>query len=76
MSAGAASSTKCRSCGASITWCITPAGKLHPLDDGRATIVVLDPPLVPGEPPIGRVVTGQRSHFSTCPNADQHRRPR
>lgn len=42
----------CRTCGAEVAWCRTPAGRPAPVNmDGV-------------------------SHFATCPQADQHRRPR
>ena len=67
---------KCRSCKAKIIWVPTAAGKLMPLDlertpDGNVAIeggraVVMSGP-VPGG-------TGRKSHFATCPQADQWRR--
>lgn len=68
---------KCSSCGAPIIWCQTPRGKNIPLDaelvDGgnvelRAGIAFVEPP----EPGKRRY----RSHFSTCPRAGEHRKPR
>jgi hypothetical protein len=70
--------SRCRSCNAEIIWARTESGKAMPLDaepteDGNVKIVggfavvgglqLLDP--------------GPRytSHFATCPNAAQHRRP-
>ncbi len=67
----------CRSCGAAIIWARTHAGKLMPLDatatplgtfelqeeDGRCLFVGSD---APGDKYL--------SHFSTCPNAKQHRK--
>lgn len=57
--------TKCRSCGASIVWFSTTAGKSMPVD--AATVQPTDEQLE-----LPRHV----SHFATCPNANQHRKPR
>ena len=75
--------TKCRSCNADIVWVRTVTGKLMPIDlmpsvggtfglhqDGGETFADYV-----GEPRradfIGKLHV---SHFSTCPNADQHRK--
>lgn len=68
----------CRSCNATIRWERTAAGKPIPLDpeprpDGNLCIrddgrVVSDHGFPASAP---RYVT----HFATCPNANQHRRP-
>lgn len=74
----------CKSCGARIRWVITTAGKRMPLDPEphpEGTIVpVFDPAR---DRPVARVLPAPptdrdawRSHFATCPNADQHRRAR
>lgn len=83
-------SSRCRSCGAPIRWAATANGNRMPLDRDPApdgTIVLSDPdpdayapvalhysppdePLLPGMPEPPRF----RSHFATCPYADQHRR--
>lgn len=55
----------CGSCGASIVWSKTAHGKPIPLDPPLLTIVV---------DTTGVVVRGRISHFSTCPNADSHRK--
>lgn len=74
----------CRSCRRPVRWAVTPAGKRMPVDpepvEGGNLLLALD------DPPVARVVDpaqlviddGQRfvSHFATCPNADEHRRPR
>lgn len=56
-------SSPCRSCGAPIVWLKTASGKSMPVD--AASVRYGDKKF---EPP--RHVT----HFSTCPNADQHRK--
>lgn len=75
----------CRSCAAEILWAKTVAGKSMPLDaephpDGNITLGHI------GGEECAIVVTGAeraavqiegrplyRSHFATCPNADEHR---
>lgn len=77
----------CRSCDAPIVWCRTRAGKNMPVDadpveDGDFCIADGDDgkPLAvhvksyPGKVP--HDVERYTSHFATCPNADQFRRPR
>lgn len=56
---------KCRSCGAEIIWLETAAGKAMPCD-----LVGINPDSRLFDPKV------HRSHFATCPNANQHRRPR
>jgi len=67
---------ECRSCHAPILWSMTPKGKRIPLDPepvDRGNIDI-------GEDGIARVAlveTGKMrhvSHFTTCPDAPQHRR--
>lgn len=59
----------CSSCGAEIVWVTMSTGKRMPLDPKKYTVVVAD-----GEGKDARVVTGQQSHFASCPKADAHRR--
>lgn len=73
----------CRSCEEPIVWAVTTNGKKMPVD---ADPVVAQrgfrlTDLRDDEPPIASFTTtpgdGERlyqSHFSTCPNADEHRR--
>jgi hypothetical protein len=56
---------RCRSCNDRIIWFDTPAGKKMPVD--ADTVEADDTEL-----DLSRHV----SHFATCPNADQHRKPR
>jgi hypothetical protein len=72
---------KCKSCGAAVTWCVTSTGKKMPVDAKEApggNVVLEKHPLY--REPFARVVapgTGKHtSHFATCPNAIQHRKPR
>lgn len=70
---------KCKSCGAEITWTLTTTGKKMPVEHKpRGNIKVITDEdtgtlraimLKPGE---GDYV----SHFSTCPDAPEHRRPK
>lgn len=70
----------CRSCEAPITWAVTEGGKRMPLDDvpsERGNIVYVN-----GVTRAANAVDRDlkrplyTSHFATCPNAKQHRRPR
>ena len=56
--------SQCKTCGAEIVWVTTTAGKRMPLDITYKTVVTND----------GKVVLGRESHFSTCPDADIHRK--
>ncbi len=62
----------CKSCGASIIWTTTEAGKKMPVDAQPASkgIVLLGNPADPQS----RVVNVHLSHFATCPNANTHRK--
>ena len=77
----------CRSCTAPIIWASTVKGKVMPVDfdphpNGNILLHPRD-----GRGPVAEVVpVGQdgllageqlrHSHFTTCPQADEHRRPR
>lgn len=65
---------KCRSCGAPIIWAKTQAGKDTPLDAKPLRLAALGGDLFGRQ--ITGVVEGYVSHFATCPNAKQHRKPR
>lgn len=73
---------RCSSCGASIVWAKTEAGRAMPLDaeptdDGTIeTIGNTCRVLSPIEAAITRGETGRlyTSHFATCPHAATHRR--
>ena len=56
---------RCSSCQAWVVWFRTKKGKYMPVDESstQPDDDVLD-------------LTRHKSHFATCPNADQHRRPR
>lgn len=62
-------SDTCRSCQAPIIWVTSATTKRPmPLDAKPEKRVVVD------EHHVGRVVDAYVSHFSTCPNAAQHRK--
>jgi hypothetical protein len=74
----------CRSCHAPIFWAVTAAKRsipidLDPDDDGNVEITLApDPSMAPlatvhAQPPIAPTGTMHRTHFETCPHADQHR---
>lgn len=65
----------CRSCGAPIKWVKTAKGKNMPLDlkSEEKRIVVVGAG-AKGE--FGYIVDTYLSHFATCPQANEHRKPR
>jgi hypothetical protein len=72
--------SRCRSCNAEIIWAVTDSGKRMPLDAEPAErptgLFRLDTSC---DPPHASSAAGEPvylSHFVTCPNAAQHRRPR
>lgn len=82
-------SATCDSCGARVIWTLTlKTGRSMPVDelpseDGNVVLCLEED----GKgPPISRVLSKgehvdattarHKSHFATCPNAAQHRRPR
>lgn len=72
-------SAACRSCGQPIVWATNfKTGKRMPLDPDwtfegvRFTIDAAGGAHVVADPN----TSGLRSHFSSCPNADEHRKPR
>lgn len=74
----------CRSCGAPILWHRTNKGKWMPLDPDLQEASDLDAGsiIVTEEGACIRIkdgesyedIEGYQSHFSTCPDADKHRR--
>jgi hypothetical protein len=77
--------TTCRSCGAPIRWAITPKGRRIPLDfeparDGNVRLGAFAGEehalVLAGAELAAAQIAGPvyRAHFSTCPNAAQHRR--
>ncbi len=61
----------CRTCGQPIIWCATESGKRMPLDAEPEKRFVLDPS---SDPMTGRMRNTYQSHFSTCPQAREHRK--
>jgi len=55
---------KCRSCSAEIKWLLTAKGKNMPVDVIPVKVKLDN----------GNTFDAYESHFSTCPNADQHRK--
>lgn len=75
--------SRCRSCNAEIIWAITENGKKIPLDaEPVARPIGLFAIDTSTDPPLAVSTASERrepeyrSHFATCPNADQHRRSR
>lgn len=66
--------TPCRSCGAPLIWGVTENDKRMPVDAKPEKRVVFEK-RGNGLPPLARVVDTYVSHFATCPNAAQHRKP-
>ncbi len=77
---------RCRSCHAPVRWAVTANGKRIPVDadpmaeGGNLLLSLDDPPTATVVDPgaLMLVDDGKRfvSHFVTCPDADEHRRPR
>lgn len=51
-------------CGRPIVW-VKLGGRAHPCDPALVSIIDAD----------GRIVRGRQSHYATCPNAEDFRRP-
>lgn len=76
----------CRSCDAPIVWALTENGKKMPVDadrndsDGNVTLAEENGELLARVFPTPEARTegqaGYTSHFATCPNANEFRRPR
>lgn len=62
----------CKGCGAPIVWKHTPKGKAIPLDAKPERRLVLRGPLSE----TAELVETYTSHFSTCPKADDFRKPK
>jgi len=69
----------CRTCNAPILWAVTEKGKRMPLDaepTPGGNLIVVDGiarvPRIDDEVPFLQYL----SHFTTCPQASQHRKPR
>ena len=78
--------SRCRSCNAEIIWIKMASGKNMPVDpylrtvikgEGSETLVTEDGHIIHGRFASyeeGANASGYISHFSTCPNANQHRK--
>lgn len=76
----------CKSCGASIIWARTPAGRVIPVDrepteDGNVRLTYRDHKahalvVGKGEDLFSSGEARHTSHFATCPDADKHRKPK
>lgn len=71
---------RCRTCQQEIVWAKTAAGKSIPMDPPQETRwVATDPPPEVGietEDMYVKQVAVMVTHFATCPQADQHRKPK
>lgn len=63
----------CSTCGGEIVWATSERGRPLPLDAKPEKRILVEET---GKARIARVVDAYTSHFATCPQADQHRRPR
>ncbi len=71
-------SATCSSCGAEIVWAVTMNGRPAPCDAKPIKVLVWTGRLIStahGQAQEVEVKTAFVSHFVTCPNAAQHRRP-
>ena len=76
--------SKCKSCGASIIWIPTAAGKTMPCDakpipyredpNGSLSLVTKDGRVVRAVIDLNADDFGYVSHFATCPDASKYRR--
>jgi hypothetical protein len=67
----------CASCGKPIAWVVTKAGKPMPCDPEPLKVLVATGRTVDvghGPQPEYEVRAGYQSHFSSCPNAAEHRK--
>lgn len=69
--------SRCRSCDEPIEWAVTTNGKRIPLDLGEYEDgnIILDASGV-AHVVVAPALPLRRSHFVSCPNAEQHRRAR
>jgi hypothetical protein len=65
---------RCKTCGAEIIWAETERGRPMPVDAKPLKVILLEDL---GElfAPKAKVVNAFVSHFATCPDAAEHRRP-
>lgn len=68
--------TTCSSCGASIFYALTVNKKRMPMDAqpvGKASVLKVDPD--GSDVPVVKIVDAYQTHFISCPQAQQHRKP-
>ena len=63
----------CKSCGANIVWSKTEAGKAAPLNQPPEKRFIMF--IKPDGCEYVKMVETWVSHFATCPDANQHRKP-
>ncbi len=68
--------SRCKTCGQSIQWAVTEAGKKVPLDHPPENRFVKTNRHLPDVELHVRMTETYVSHFATCPQADQHRKKR
>lgn len=66
--------SQCKTCNAEIIWAKTASGKTMPIDAKSETMFIVEGGA--GELVTCRPVQVRKSHFATCAQAEQHRRPR
>jgi len=66
--------SRCKTCGQSIQWAVTEAGKKVPLDHPPENRFVKTNRHLPDQELHVRMTETYISHFATCPQADQHRK--
>jgi hypothetical protein len=64
---------RCRTCQQEIVWGRTESGKRVPLDPPEKRFVMKHTP--DAEQLYVRMIPTYISHFATCPQADEHRKP-
>lgn len=66
----------CKTCGAPILWALTASGAKMPLDERERVLLEVATDTDSHELVITRELRGHESHFATCPQAAEHRKPR
>ena len=71
------SKSTCSSCHAPIIWCVTNTGKRMPLDaKPERRFVLSNGELGSNAAPLASSADTYVSHFATCPQSAEHRKPR
>jgi len=66
----------CKSCGAEIIWVKTVNGKSMPVNIKKTVIMCESFDMPAPKEKIWLPISGHESHFSSCPNAAEHRKPK